>query len=55
MISALPEHPDIIVGLGAGHAFKFTPAIGRILAELACDGDTSDDISPFGVPAPAST
>jgi sarcosine oxidase len=50
VISPLAEHPDIIVALGAGHAFKFTPAIGRILAELAVDGDTGDDISTFTVP-----
>lgn len=49
VLSPLDQHPDIIVGLGAGHAFKFTPAIGRILAELALDGETSDDISTFGI------
>jgi len=50
VISPLEEYPDIIVALGAGHAFKFTPAIGRILAELAVDGSTSDDISTFTPP-----
>jgi sarcosine oxidase len=50
VLSPLPHHPDIIVGLGAGHAFKFTPAIGRILAELATDGESTDDISAFTVP-----
>ncbi len=47
VISALEHHPDVIVALGAGHAFKFTPAIGRILAELAVDGGTGNDISAF--------
>lgn len=47
VIGPLDEHPDVIVALGAGHAFKFTPAIGRIVAELAVDGTTSDDISAF--------
>lgn len=42
--------PDVLVALGAGHAFKFTPAIGRILAELALDGGTGDDISAFQAP-----
>ncbi len=51
IISPLEEHPDIIVALGAGHAFKFTPAIGRVLAELAIDGESSDDITAFGVRA----
>ncbi|MEU6644663.1 N-methyl-L-tryptophan oxidase [Saccharomonospora sp. NPDC046836] len=55
VISPLRKHPDIILALGAGHAFKFTPAIGRILAELAVDGDTSDDISAFAEPSPAAT
>lgn len=50
VISPLAEYPDIIVALGAGHAFKFTPAIGRILAELAVDGETSDDIATFTAP-----
>lgn len=51
VISPLEQYPDIIVALGAGHAFKFTPAIGRILAELAVDGETSDDISTFKAPS----
>ncbi|MEV0381106.1 N-methyl-L-tryptophan oxidase [Nonomuraea sp. NPDC050643] len=52
VIGPLEHHPDIIVALGAGHAFKFTPAIGRILAELATDGETGDDISAFAHRAP---
>ena len=52
ILSPLQEHPDIIVGLAAGHGFKFTPAIGRILAELALDGESTDDISMFAAPAP---
>lgn len=49
VLSPLEEHPDIIVALGAGHAFKFTPAIGRVLAELAIDGESRDDISAFHI------
>lgn len=49
VISPLGQHPNIIVALGAGHAFKFTPTIGRILAELVVDGATGDDISAFTV------
>ena len=52
IIGPLDDHPDIIVALGAGHAFKFTPAIGRVLAELAVDGQTTDDVSQFTVTAP---
>ncbi|EXG82863.1 glycine/D-amino acid oxidase, deaminating [Cryptosporangium arvum DSM 44712] len=47
VLGPLAGYPDVIVALGAGHAFKFTPAIGRILADLALDGATTDDISAF--------
>ena len=50
IISPLEKHPDIILGLGAAHAFKFAPAFGRNLAELAIDGKTTDDVSKFGIP-----
>lgn len=50
VLSPLQEHPDIIVALTAGHGFKFTPAIGRILAELALDGESTDDIAAFAAP-----
>jgi sarcosine oxidase len=54
VLGPLPSHPNIIVALGAGHAFKFTPAIGRILAELATTGETTDDISTFAAPSPST-
>jgi sarcosine oxidase len=50
----LENHPDIIVGLGAAHAFKFAPAFGRVLAELAVDGRTDEDISQWGIPKGAT-
>ncbi|KAF7712692.1 Monomeric sarcosine oxidase [Penicillium ucsense] len=53
VISPLESHPEIIVGLGAAHAFKFAPAFGRVLAELAVDGFTKEDISQFGIPVSA--
>ncbi|KAJ5199406.1 hypothetical protein N7491_000038 [Penicillium cf. griseofulvum] len=52
IIGPLKNYPDIIIALGNGHAFKFAPAIGRVVAELAIDGETSDDISKFPVPSP---
>ncbi|KAF4467679.1 sarcosine oxidase [Fusarium albosuccineum] len=55
MIGPLEEHPDIILAMGNGHAFKFAPAIGRVTAELAIDGKTSDDISKFPVPKPSGS
>lgn len=54
IISPLDNHPDIIVGLGAAHAFKFAPAFGRALAELAVDGHTTEDISKWGIPKAAT-
>lgn len=50
IISPLDRHPRIILGLGAAHAFKFAPAFGRVLAELAIDGTTKEDISKFRIP-----
>ncbi|KAG7436830.1 Monomeric sarcosine oxidase [Fusarium oxysporum f. sp. raphani] len=50
IISELEKHKDVILALGNAHAFKFAPAIGRVTAELALDGKTTDDISKFGFP-----
>lgn len=49
IISPLEKHPDVIVALGAAQAFKFAPAIGRVLAELAIDGRTREDISKWSL------
>jgi sarcosine oxidase len=54
-VGALPDHPEIVVGLGAGHGFKFTPAFGRMLADIAIDGRTSSDVSGFTLDRPAIT
>jgi sarcosine oxidase len=32
-----------VVGLGAGHGFKFASVLGRILVELALDGSSPSD------------
>ncbi|KAI7783556.1 FAD dependent oxidoreductase [Diaporthe eres] len=47
--SPIKEHKDIIVLMGAAHAFKFAPTIGRAAAELAIDGETKEDISKFSL------
>jgi sarcosine oxidase len=49
VIDRLPGHPNIMVAIGAGHAFKFASVIGRILSELAIDGSTPSDIAPFAI------
>jgi sarcosine oxidase len=52
VVDRLPEHPNVCVAIGAGHAFKFASAIGRILGELALDGSTSSNIADFSIARP---
>jgi sarcosine oxidase len=40
VLDRLPDHPGVLVVLGAAHAYKFASVLGRILAELAVDGAT---------------
>jgi sarcosine oxidase len=47
VLDALPEHPQILVCVGSGHAFKFASLLGKILSELAIDGRTEHPISAF--------
>jgi sarcosine oxidase len=35
VMDRVPGHPSVVVGLGAGHGFKFAPTFGRLLADLA--------------------
>ncbi|MBP6805660.1 MAG: N-methyl-L-tryptophan oxidase, partial [Chloroflexi bacterium] len=49
VIDTLPENPNVIVAVGAGHAFKFASVIGQILSELALKGTTDQDISAFRI------
>ncbi len=34
IIDTLPEHPNVAVAVGAGHAFKFASVMGKMLSEL---------------------
>jgi sarcosine oxidase len=52
IIDALPEAPNVLVGQGAAHAYKFASVIGKVLSELALDGNTASDISPFKISRP---
>ncbi len=52
VIDRVPEHPNVSIAIGAGHAFKFASLIGRILSELAIEGATASDISPFTLDRP---
>lgn len=48
IIDTLPDHPQVIVGGGgSGHAYKFCPVIGEILADLATTGKTAHEIGLF--------
>lgn len=48
VIGPLPGSPGIIVASPcSGHGFKFAPAIGEILADLATGGETPHDIGRF--------
>ena len=52
VIDALPEADGVYVAIGAGHAFKFASVIGKTLSELALDGQTDVDLSPFSIDRP---
>jgi sarcosine oxidase len=50
VIDRAPGHERIIVASPcSGHGFKFAPAIGQALAELALTGKTSFDLSRFRI------
>jgi sarcosine oxidase len=49
VIDALPEYPQVLLALGAGHGFKFAGVIGRILSDLVIDGRTDIDIGAFAI------
>lgn len=55
VIDTVPDHPNIAVCIGAGHAAKFAALLGRILADLTLDGATDQPIEPFRADRPALT
>jgi sarcosine oxidase len=55
VVSAVPGHEQVVVGLGSAHGFKFAATFGRMLTDLAVDGDTAADVSAFGLDRPALT
>jgi sarcosine oxidase len=42
-VDRVPDAPGVVVGLGAGHGFKFASVLGRILVELALNGSSPSD------------
>ena len=47
VLGSLPGYSNAFMALGAGHGFKFASLFGKILGELALDGQTSSDIQSF--------
>ena len=52
ILDRLPEHPQVAVFVGAGHAFKFASLHGRILSDISLDGGTPFDITAFTLQRP---
>jgi sarcosine oxidase len=55
ILDRLPEHPQIVVAVGAGHAFKFAALIGSVLADLALDRQPAHPVDAFRIDRPALT
>jgi len=53
VIDRVPGHPRLLVCIGAGHAAKFAGLLGRILSELAIDGETAFPVEAFRADRPA--
>lgn len=47
IIDRVPDHPDVALAVGAGHAFKYASVIGKLLAGLAGVGKVDTDLAPF--------
>ena len=55
VVDRLPEHPNVTLGLGAGHGFKFAALFGRLLSDMAIEGESRYDLSAFRLDRPALT
>ena len=56
VLDRLPEHPGVIVAIGAAHAYKFAALFGSILADLALDPGRrapGPDLAMFALDRPA--
>ena len=52
VIDTLPGHPNVSLAIGAGHAFKFASAIGRLLAGFALEHAPPLPLERFGLNRP---
>ena len=53
VVDRLPDAPNVCVGLGAAHGFKFASWFGRRLAELATGSAPAADLASFAIDRPA--
>jgi sarcosine oxidase len=47
IVDRVPGTERVFFAVGAGHAFKFASLLGKALVELAVDGASSVDLTPF--------
>jgi sarcosine oxidase len=52
VVDTVPGHPEVTVAIGGGHGYKFASLMGQMLSEIAIDGETPRDISPFRLDRP---
>jgi glycine/D-amino acid oxidase-like deaminating enzyme len=53
VLDVVPGHQNVVIFTGdCGNAFKFTPLIGSILADLAVTGSTQHDIGGYSITRP---
>lgn len=55
ILDTLPDHPQVSVAVGAGHAYKFAALIGEVLRDLALDWESRHPIEAFRIDRPALT
>ncbi|BBG03721.1 MULTISPECIES: N-methyl-L-tryptophan oxidase [Pseudonocardia] len=55
ILDTVPGHPQIVVAVGAGHAFKFAALIGGLLADLAAGRTPAHPLDAFSITRPALT
>jgi sarcosine oxidase len=53
VVDRLPDIPQVLVGLGAAHGFKFAAWFGRTLAGLACGDVSGPELAPFAYARPS--
>ncbi|MBN9797470.1 MULTISPECIES: N-methyl-L-tryptophan oxidase [Pseudonocardia] len=55
VLDTLPGTPQVVVAIGAGHAYKFAALIGALLTDLALGKEPAHPVDAFSVTRPALT